>query len=150
MKIGCWEVPKPTYPSLLWLAEWKAPAPLFEFPVQPLVQMVIMMKSIRSILRMWYWWPWFWWWNMFWGWTVFLVCYILERLHELDNYLVSVGIWGSLNFIQIMSRGHCYYHMGRSLKRASNGQFSCDIVHFTYECFWISSTKLTLKGCTSL
>ena len=28
MKIGCWEVPKPTYPSLLWLAEWKAPAPL--------------------------------------------------------------------------------------------------------------------------
>ena len=28
MKIGCSEVPKPTYPSLLWLAEWKAPAPL--------------------------------------------------------------------------------------------------------------------------
>ena len=28
MKIGCWEVPKPTYPSLLWPAEWKAPAPL--------------------------------------------------------------------------------------------------------------------------
>ena len=28
MKIGCWEVPKPTYPFLLWLAEWKAPAPL--------------------------------------------------------------------------------------------------------------------------
>ena len=27
MNIGCWEVPKPTYPSLLWLAEWKAPAP---------------------------------------------------------------------------------------------------------------------------
>ena len=26
MKIGC-SVPKPTYPSLLWLAEWKAPAP---------------------------------------------------------------------------------------------------------------------------
>ena len=28
MKIGCWEVPKPTDPSLLWLAEWKVPAPL--------------------------------------------------------------------------------------------------------------------------
>ena len=28
MKIGCSEVPKPTYPSLLWLAEWKVPAPL--------------------------------------------------------------------------------------------------------------------------
>ena len=28
MKIGCSEAPKPTYPSLLWLAEWKAPAPL--------------------------------------------------------------------------------------------------------------------------
>ena len=28
MKIGCSEVPKPTYPSLLWPAEWKAPAPL--------------------------------------------------------------------------------------------------------------------------
>ena len=28
MKIGCWEVPKPTDPSLLWPAEWKAPAPL--------------------------------------------------------------------------------------------------------------------------
>ena len=27
MKIGCWEVPKPSYPPLLWLAEWKAPAP---------------------------------------------------------------------------------------------------------------------------
>ena len=27
MKIGCWEVPKPTDPSLLWLAEWKVPAP---------------------------------------------------------------------------------------------------------------------------
>ena len=27
MKIGCSEVPKPTYPSLLWPAEWKAPAP---------------------------------------------------------------------------------------------------------------------------
>ena len=31
MKIGCSEVPKPTYPSLLWLAEWKAPAPLTQF-----------------------------------------------------------------------------------------------------------------------
>ena len=29
MKIGCSEVPKPTYPSLLWLAEWKAPAPFY-------------------------------------------------------------------------------------------------------------------------
>ena len=29
MKIGCWEVPKPSYPPLLWLAEWKAPAPLY-------------------------------------------------------------------------------------------------------------------------
>ena len=29
MKIGCSEVPKPTYPSLLWLAEWKVPAPLY-------------------------------------------------------------------------------------------------------------------------
>ena len=29
MKIGCWEVPKPTDPSLLWPAEWKAPAPLW-------------------------------------------------------------------------------------------------------------------------
>ena len=28
MKIGCWEVPKPSYPPLLWPAEWKAPAPL--------------------------------------------------------------------------------------------------------------------------
>ena len=28
MKIGCWWVPKSTYPSLLWPAEWKAPAPL--------------------------------------------------------------------------------------------------------------------------
>ena len=28
MKIRCSEVPKPTYPSLLWPAEWKAPAPL--------------------------------------------------------------------------------------------------------------------------
>ena len=28
MKIGCCEVPKPTDPSLLWPAEWKAPAPL--------------------------------------------------------------------------------------------------------------------------
>ena len=28
MKIGCSEVPKPTYPSLLWPAEWKVPAPL--------------------------------------------------------------------------------------------------------------------------
>ena len=28
MKIGCWEVPKPSYPPLLWLAEWKVPAPL--------------------------------------------------------------------------------------------------------------------------
>ena len=27
MKIGCWEVPKPSYPPLLWPAEWKAPAP---------------------------------------------------------------------------------------------------------------------------
>ena len=27
MKIGCSEVPKPTYPSLLWPAEWKVPAP---------------------------------------------------------------------------------------------------------------------------
>ena len=27
MKIGCWEVPKPTDPSSLWLAEWKVPAP---------------------------------------------------------------------------------------------------------------------------
>ena len=25
MKIGCWEVPKPTYPSLLWQAERKMP-----------------------------------------------------------------------------------------------------------------------------
>ena len=31
MKIGCPEVPKPTYPSLLWPAEWKAPAPLKVF-----------------------------------------------------------------------------------------------------------------------
>ena len=31
MKIGCWEVPKPTDPSLLWLAEWKVPAPLEKF-----------------------------------------------------------------------------------------------------------------------
>ena len=31
MKIGCSEVPKPTYPSLLWPAEWKASAPLFYF-----------------------------------------------------------------------------------------------------------------------
>ena len=30
MKFGCSEVPKPTYPSLLWPAEWKAPAPLSE------------------------------------------------------------------------------------------------------------------------
>ena len=30
MKIGCWEVPKPTDPSLLWPAEWKAPAPLWQ------------------------------------------------------------------------------------------------------------------------
>ena len=29
MEIGCSEVPKPTYPSLLWLAEWKVPAPFF-------------------------------------------------------------------------------------------------------------------------
>ena len=28
MIIGCWEVPKPTDPSLLWPAEWKVPAPL--------------------------------------------------------------------------------------------------------------------------
>ena len=28
MKIRCREVPKPTYLSLLWPAEWKAPAPL--------------------------------------------------------------------------------------------------------------------------
>ena len=28
MKIGCSEVPKPSYPSLLWPAEWKMPAPL--------------------------------------------------------------------------------------------------------------------------
>ena len=34
MKIGCSEVPKPTYPSLLWLAEWKVPAPfMFMFIV---------------------------------------------------------------------------------------------------------------------
>ena len=67
------------------------------------------------------------------------VCYILQSLHELDNYLVSEGIWGSLNFIHIMSRGHCYYHLGNSLKRASYGQFSSEIVHFlallTYVCF---------------
>ena len=31
MKIGCWEVPKPSYPPLLWLAEWKAPAPFSIF-----------------------------------------------------------------------------------------------------------------------
>ena len=28
MKIGCLEVPEPSYLPLLWLAEWKAPAPL--------------------------------------------------------------------------------------------------------------------------
>ena len=32
MKIWCWEVPKPTDPSLLWPAEWKAPAPLVFYP----------------------------------------------------------------------------------------------------------------------
>ena len=31
MKIGCWEVPKPSYPPLLWLAEWKVPAPLMNW-----------------------------------------------------------------------------------------------------------------------
>ena len=81
------------------------------------------------------------------------VCYILENIHELDNYLASVVVWGSLNFIHIMSRGHCYYHLGNSLKRASYGQFSCDVVHSSYKinvCFWIYPTKLTLKGCSSL
>ena len=29
MKIGCSELPKPTYPSLLWLAEWNVPVPFF-------------------------------------------------------------------------------------------------------------------------
>ena len=33
MKIGCWEVPKLTDPSLLWPAEWKAPAPLWCLPL---------------------------------------------------------------------------------------------------------------------
>ena len=33
MKIGCSEVPKPTYPSLLWPAEWKAPAPFVKFAI---------------------------------------------------------------------------------------------------------------------
>ena len=33
MKIGCSEVPKPTYPSLLWPAEWKVPAPLKPAPI---------------------------------------------------------------------------------------------------------------------
>ena len=63
------------------------------------------------------------------------MCYILQSLHELDNYLASVVIYGSLNFIQIMSRGHCYYHLCKSLKRASYGQFSCDIFHSSHVCF---------------
>ena len=31
MKIGCWEVPKASSPPLLWLAEWKVPAPLMNW-----------------------------------------------------------------------------------------------------------------------
>ena len=37
MKIGCLEVPKPTYPSLLWPAEWKMGAPL-DFILKPWVK----------------------------------------------------------------------------------------------------------------
>ena len=38
MKIGCWEEPKPTDPSLLWPAEWKAPAPLHNIKKKTMIQ----------------------------------------------------------------------------------------------------------------
>ena len=38
MKIGCWEVPKPTDPSLPWRAEWKVPVPLMIFHLKACLQ----------------------------------------------------------------------------------------------------------------
>ena len=54
MKIGCWEVPKPTDPSLLWQAEWKVPAPLLltaiikQVPVSLVLFYDTLMKAIFS------------------------------------------------------------------------------------------------------
>ena len=52
MKIGCWEVPKPSYPPLLWLTEWKAPAPLVMtfFNVLPILLLAVAGKQ-ESVLE---------------------------------------------------------------------------------------------------
>ena len=53
MKIGCWEVPKPTDPSLLWPAEWKVPAPLASIPLEnnTWVDMLMRQKNIKQRQR---------------------------------------------------------------------------------------------------
>ena len=50
MKIGCSEVPKPTYPSSLWPAEWKAPAPLGASVLEVALVMVRLISSLRHII----------------------------------------------------------------------------------------------------
>ena len=78
------EVPKPTYPSLLWASEWKEPAPLKSFS---LIDFGLWLNHLlRQVLHSSSWWPW----------TTHR--HVLQRLvsqNSFSTYLISFSCFSS-------------------------------------------------------